>query len=185
MLTVTRSTPMQDIYIIRPAETSDFDAMVPLINEAYWNQQQHFFTDTPLSRQRISLNDLKNIHANPNQKLLVLFDKTKNAVSGVILLELPPTKPHAKFGLFALDSSSRGKKLGSDIVKYVEGYAKDQKRTFMKIEVFVFAPKLKAHYESLGYTSTGKVKSFFHSSCIKSAYQNTEGRYLEKMRKSL
>lgn len=185
MLAVTRLTHMQDPYIIRPAEVSDFDAIVPLVNEAYWNQQRNFFTDTPLSRQRISLDDLKKIQANPNQKLMVLFDKTKNAVSGVILLDLPLEKPHAQFGLFALDSSCRGKNLGCDIVKYVEGYAREHQRTFMKIEVFVFAPKLKAHYESLGYASTKKIKPFFHSSCIQTSYQNAEGRYLEKMRKAL
>lgn len=172
-------------YLVRGAELNDFETIVTLVNEAYWNQQKHFFIDSPLSRKRIDLTDLNEINSDSAKKLFVLFNKTKNAVVGVILFELPKDKSFAKFGLFALDDSCRGKNLGPKMIAFVERCAIKNDRNKMKIEVFTFATKLADYYKTFGYTPTGKAKTFFHKDCIEEQYRNESELYLQNMIKHL
>lgn len=172
-------------YIIRSAELMDFEMIIAIVNEAYWSQQQHFFIDSPLSRKRIDLNALHKINEDSSQKLFVLFNKTKNVISGVILFELPKDRLFAKFGLFALDNSCRGKNLGPEMITFVERCAVQNGRKKMKIEVFTFANKLAEYYKTFGYIPTGKTKTFFHKDCIHEQYRNESELYLQKMVKSL
>lgn len=172
-------------FIIRGAELADFEMIVAIVNEGYWNQQQHFFIDSPLSRKRIDLNDLHEINANLCQKLFVLVNKTNNVVLGVILFELPKNRSFGKFGLFALDNSSRGKNLGSEMIAFVENCAVQNGRNKMKIEVFTFASKLAGYYKAFGYVSRGKAKTFFHKDCLQERYRNESELYLQNMVKLL
>jgi hypothetical protein len=172
-------------YIIRGAELTDFEMIVAIVNEAYWSQQQHFFTDSALSRKRVDLKDLHEINADPHQKLFVLVNKTKNVVLGVILFELLKDSSLAKFGLFALDNSCRGKNLGPEMIAFVERCAVQNGRNKMTIEVFAFANKLAEYYKTFGYIPTGKAETFFHKDCIQEKYRNEKELYLQKMIKFL
>lgn len=174
-----------DNFIIRKADPKDFERIITLVNEAYWHYQQNYFDDSEFSRERINIEQLHNINNNANQNLLVLFDKTKNIVAGVILLEFPQEKSFAKFGLFAIDKSYKGNNLGREMISFVERYAKENNRNLMKIEVFTFAPKLASHYQSLGYCTTHKVKTFPRKDCIRVQYRNEAGKYLQKMIKDI
>lgn len=175
---------LENDYMIRSAELTDFETIIAIVNEAYWSQQKHFFIDSQLSRKRIDINDLHAINANSSKKLFVLFDKTNNVVSGVILFELSKNSQFAKFGLFALDNSCRGKNLGREMITFVEGCAVQNGRKNMKIEVFTFATKLAEYYKTFGYIPTEKAKTFFHKDCIQEQYRNESELYLQKMVKS-
>lgn len=162
----------------------DLEGISTVINSAYWEKQQYFFIDTPLSRTRIKVDELKAIINDPHQKLFVVIDKTKEVV-GTILLELPPQKDFAKFGLFSIKKGFTGLNLGAYLVDFVESQARDLKRKNMVIEVFTFAKKLSCHYQKLGYNFTGKTYSFFHEDCIKPEYQDKDKRFLQEMSKLL
>lgn len=170
-------------YIIKMAEPSDFEKIVSLVNDAYWNYQKTYFTDSEKSRVRTDLSALHAISTNPLQKLLVLYDKTKQSVSGVIVLDLPAEKKYAKFGMFALDPSCKGTSLGKEMISFVERCAQENERRRMKIEVFIFAPHLERHYQSLGYISARKEKKFPHNDCIRDEYRNERELYVRKMTK--
>ncbi len=174
-----------DDYIIRSAESTDFETIVEVVNAAYWSHQQNFFIDSPLSRKRINLTVLNLINTDPTQKLFVLFNKTKNVVSGIILFELPMGELFAKFGLFALDESCRGKNLGPQMISFVERCAVNNGRNKMKIEVFNFAHKLSEYYKTFGYAFTGVTATFFHKDCIQEKYRNENELYLQEMVKLL
>lgn len=176
---------LENNYVIRSADVADFEMIITIVNEAYWNQQKHFFIDSPFSRKRVRLEDLYEINADSSQKIFVLFNKTKNVVSGVILFELPKGKLFAKFGLFALDGSCRGKNLGPEMITFVERCAVQNGRNKMKIEVFTFANKLTDYYRTFGYNFTGKAKTFFHKDCIQEQYCNKNELYLQSMMKLL
>lgn len=160
----------------------DLEKIVQLINEAYWKLQEAYFEKSFFSMTRINLNQLKETLSHADEKLFILRDE-QNIIVGVIKLDLLPD--NAKFGLFAIDSKHQGKKLGNQLVKYVEDYARGLGKKKMHIEVFTFAKKLSDYYESLGYACTGNSSSFFHESCIKPAYQNKDKKYLIEMSKDL
>lgn len=180
----------KNFYIVEAHELNEnivsyLESIISLINDAYWQQQQHFFNDTPEARTRIDTERIKKILNDPNKKLYLLIDKTKNSVAGTILLESEPEKNNAKFGLFAIAEEYQGKGLGQSLVSHVEKTAQSLGKKKMKIEVFVFAPSLAKHYERLGYSYTGKQHEFPHWDSVRPEYQNTDKNYLMGMKKKI
>ena len=161
------------------------EKIITLVNEAYWDQQQHFFNDTPRARERINAENIDQILNNPNKKLYLMIDKTNNAVAGTILLETVPEKNHAKFGLFAISKEYQGRGLGPTLVTHVEKKAQSLGKRKMKIEVFIFAPRLAHHYGRLGYSYTGKKYEFPHWDSVRLEHQFEDKNYLIGMKKKI
>ena len=164
-------------------QEKDLETIVELVNNAYWDLQQEFFIPSKESRERTTLNELREIVNDPHKQLFVLIDKVKKAMVGTILLEIE--EDHAKFGQFAIAREYRKKKLGHILIDHVEKRAVQEGRNIMKIEVFHFAQHLAAHYQQLGYVFTGKTEPFRHSNCVKLEYRDANNKYLREMEKHL
>ena len=169
------------IFEIVEANDQLLGKIASLINESYWYQQQQFFIDTPFSRERINEKTLSQIFQNPEQKIIVLRDD--RILLGVIAFALPEGL-EAKILLFAINQQYQGRRIGQILLDFAEKKVVECGKQCMKLEVLVFAKKLIAYYETLGYTLTGNSASFFHESCIKAEYQTPNKIYLLEMSKN-
>lgn len=161
--------------------------IIPLINEAYWKQQQHFFNDTPAARERMNVEKMRKILTDPTKRLYLMIKDTLQEVVGTILFEERLGKNKATFGLFAIAAEHQGKGLGHAMLAHIEEVARIQNKQIMKIKVFVFAERLRGYYECLGYRYTGKSSEFFHGDSIREEYRNriSDQRYLLQMEKKI
>jgi GNAT superfamily N-acetyltransferase len=174
---------MSTEYRIIEANLNDQEKIILLVNEAYWRQQQPFFLDIPVSRERLNSIQLSQLMRDKTQKIFLLMEN--HHILGVIAIEIPKDEDYAKFTLFALHEKHRGKKFGRLLIGHAENYALERGRRIMKIEVFTFAARLSEYYARLGYAMSGKAVSFFHEECIRPEYQNSCKLYLNEMIKDL
>ncbi len=157
--------------------------IIQMINDAYWFKQGPFFVDSSESRERMSMERWNDILLDPYQKVYALQDIATQAIVGVIVLEIPPHKEYAKFGVLAIARAYQGRKLGEILIAHAEQVAQRLSKKSMRIEVLAFAHDLEAYYQKLGYVNTGKTNSFFHAECIKPEYKNKFSQYLRVLEK--
>jgi N-acetylglutamate synthase-like GNAT family acetyltransferase len=166
---------------IQKAKISDCESLVQLINDAYWKQQEPFFLNTPLSRERITPEGFLKILRSLNKKSFVLINHS--TLLGVIALEIEPEG--AKLALFAIQPELQGKKLGELLLQHAEREAVLSGKKSITIDVLIFAKPLIHYYMKHGYSLTGKYASFFHAECLKPEYQRPDQQYLVEMTKQL
>ena len=132
-----------------PAEPDHLEPLVALVNEAY--DPAH----------PITLKDLKSNYFHPNTKLLVLIDKTKKTVAGVLAVDYSPKKgAQATVDLFAVKKEYRGKNLSHLLLQAAEHYVRRLGKTELAVSVYKQNTQLIAYWEQLGYKKT-EGKFFF------------------------
>lgn len=172
------------IFEVIEANSQHTNEIINLINDSYWLGTP-FLIDSPASRERMNLQEWNKILSDPHQKAYVLQQRVTKQIVGVIVLEIPPKKEHAKFGTFAVTKAYQGKKIGRILIDHVEQIAKKLQKKSMKIEVLAFAEWLEKYYQKLGYIFTGKTNSFSHSEWIKPEFRNVASQYVKEFEKIL
>ncbi len=125
------------VFSLRPALPDDLDALTAL--------EQRCFSSDRLTRRSFR-QWLKRQHAG-----LIVAQNEHQQLAGYVLVLLQPGTRLARLYSIAVDPQQRGKKLGEQLLGAAEGYAHQQHRLFLRLEVRKDNTVAIALYERLGY----------------------------------
>lgn len=148
---------VQEQFGIRLATVADAEAIVQMVNDAYWSHQQGYL-ELHEGSLRTTVSEVRNLIE--TKKVFIVVASKTNRVAGSILYDSTKGKQKASFGLFATHLDYQGQRLGSRLVRFVEEYAAHEGKTEMEIEVLGLAGRLQAYYRRLQYQATGESMPF-------------------------
>ncbi len=151
--------------IFAPAQPSEHDALVDLINSAYRGQgaQAGWTTEAGyIDGQRIDLASLRaDLAAAPQALILTARDDEGGPILGCVWLE-PAEAGVWYLGMLTIRPDLQDRQMGRTLLNAGEAYAKEHGAGRMRMTVVHIRDTLIAWYERRGYALTGETRPFPH-----------------------
>lgn len=131
----------------------DLTKIASVINAAY-KKVKYLIEET----QRISIDELRSIVANPHKRLYLCLSPSRE-ICGTLLLDFID-RDTAEIGLFSIHPAYQGQKIGPGFMSYVEREAFEKVGEIMLKVIPLYQEQLVKFYERLGYEDTGRRAPF-------------------------
>lgn len=143
---------MDRTVLIREAATRDLPAIAQLYAELDWSHQT---LDVELRRNtqdrkahlRAALN---------NERARLIVASCAQHVVGFILASFEYCQSDVMIEAISVDKGFRRHQVGTELLRYVERWARERQVRYVKLNVYEFNPEARAFYESLGYLTTSR-----------------------------